>query len=589
MTRFAALLAILMALALICWAFAPRRHLPWFRVASLRLRLRLRLHPGRGFACLPELWLQWGRLASFRESGRTRPGLPLSHRVIRPSSHSVYLGRAQYRHRLHQPIQENITIVGRTRSGKSGWLARVIVHFGGAVVSATTKPDLFMLTSGLRSLLGRPVLVFNPQRIGGWLARTTFRWDPVPGCEDEAVATRRATAFTEAVRTKGTEADGFWSEQAATQMPALFCAAALGGLDLRAVAQWVLSGDTREAERILRAHGRASWAAVVAQMRGPAEKTGATVRMVLTSAMKFMNDPALAECVLPAPGDGFDIPEFLRLQGCLYLIGEQRGESSPIAPLFACMVTEIHWAASQLGSGMRRGRLDPPLLLQLDEVTQICPIPVPSLLADSGGRGIMMIIACHGLAQLEGRWGKAAARSVLDTSNQIYVSGIQDPDTLDMVSRLCGDAAYWERGAEGRRTAYYPVATPAMIRRLPKRRALVLRGSAAPVITHLPMAWNDRRYRWARLRGRDVAMVVPAPSLAELDMPAPSAMTAGTEAWAAADIEAADSVLTADLASGRAAPAAPTANGNRHRNGSQNGRASGNDRSARTSYPWDKR
>ena len=84
-------------------------------------------------------------------------------------------------------------------------------------------------------------------------------------------------------------------------------------------------------------------------------------------------------------------------------------------------------------------------------------------------------------------------------------------------------------------------------------------------------------------------MVVPAPSLAELDMPVPSAMTCGTEAWAAADIEAADSVLTADLASGRAAAAAAAANGSRHRNGSQNGRASGNDRSARTSYPWNQR
>jgi hypothetical protein len=158
-----------------------------------------------------------------------------------------------------------------------------------------------------------------------------------------------------------------------------------------------------------------------------------------------------------------------------------------------------------------------------------------------------------------------------------------------MVSRLCGDAAYRERGTEGRRTAHYPVATPAMIRRLPKRRALVLRGSAAPVITHLPMAWNDWRYRWARLRGRDVAMAVPAPSLAEPDVPVPSAMTAGTGAWAAADIEAADSALTADLASGRAAPAAVTANGNGHRDGSRNGRTSGHGRNASTSYPWDKR
>ena len=81
-------------------------------------------------------------------------------------------------------------------------------------------------------------------------------WDLVPGCQVAAVAMRRGTALTDAVRTKGTEGDGFWSEQAATQMPALLCAAALRGLTLREVRGWTLSGDTREPERILRANGR---------------------------------------------------------------------------------------------------------------------------------------------------------------------------------------------------------------------------------------------------------------------------------------------------------------------------------------------
>ena len=157
------------------------------------------------------------------------------------------LGRAQYRHRLWQTIQENILIIGRSRSGKSGWLARVIVHFRGAVVSATTKPDLFLRTSGLRARWGRPVDTFDPQGIGGARTRSTIRFDPVPGCEVPAVAMRRGTALTDAVRTKGTEGGDFWNEQAATQMPALLSAAALHDLDLRSVRRWTLSGDTRDA------------------------------------------------------------------------------------------------------------------------------------------------------------------------------------------------------------------------------------------------------------------------------------------------------------------------------------------------------
>jgi hypothetical protein len=37
-----------------------------------------------------------------------------------------------------------------------------------------------------------------------------------------------------------------------------------------------------------------------------------------------------------------------------------------------------------------------------------------------------------------------------------------------------------------------------MIRQLPSRRALVIRGGMSPVIARLPMAWNDPAYRAAR-------------------------------------------------------------------------------------------
>jgi type IV secretory pathway TraG/TraD family ATPase VirD4 len=568
--RFAVVLAAVLALlAFARWAFVPPRHVPRFRVATLRLRVQLRLHPGRGFAWLPELWWRWGRLASFRESGQCRPGLPLWYRALHPSCHAVYLGRAHYRHRLWQAIQENILIIGRSRSGKSGWLAKVIIWWRGAAVSATTKTDLFMLTSGLRARWGRPVFVFNPQGLGGYQARSTMRFDPVAGCQDETTAMRRGTALTDAVRVKGAEDAGFWNEQAAVQMPALLSAAALDGRDLQAVADWVLSGDTRGAERILRAHGRPAWAAAVAQLRGPADKTAATVRMVLVAALRFLQDPALAECVT-GPGEVFDIPGFLCRRGTLYLIADQRNDTSPVAPLFACLVAEIHWIASQLGSGMRGGRLDPPLLLQLDEVTRICPIPVPALLADSGGRGITMIIAAQGLAQIEERWSKPAARSVLDTSNQIYVSGVQDPDTLKMASDLCDTATYRTRGKDGEVTDY-PVATPGMIRRLPRRRALVLRADCAPVITHLPMAWNDWRYRWAKLRGRAVAEFLPATSRRQVQAAAETAAAARMGAWDGEAIKAADEAVTADLA-------AAGASGNGHRCGTAG---------SREPHPWD--
>src|SRR5260221_9988977 len=63
---------VLMVLLSIRWCLLPHGRLPRFRVRYLRVRLLLRLHPGRGHASVAELWLRWGRLAMFRRSPRGR-------------------------------------------------------------------------------------------------------------------------------------------------------------------------------------------------------------------------------------------------------------------------------------------------------------------------------------------------------------------------------------------------------------------------------------------------------------------------------------------------------------------------------------
>ena len=64
MIKYAIALAVLLAVAaFVSWAFLPARYLPNNRARSLRLRLHLRLHPGKGFATVFSLWLYWGRLA----------------------------------------------------------------------------------------------------------------------------------------------------------------------------------------------------------------------------------------------------------------------------------------------------------------------------------------------------------------------------------------------------------------------------------------------------------------------------------------------------------------------------------------------
>jgi len=480
------------------WAFLPARYLPRGRARTLRVRLHLRLHPGKGFATVIALHLRWGRLAVLRRSRRIRPSLPWLLRALAPGEHSVFLGRAHWRHGLRVPLEEHVLVMAPPRTFKTAFLADVILRYPGPVIATTTKADVFGLTAAVRGRRG-PVHVFNPQFIGG--VASTFRWSPVEGCEDPATAIRRADAFAFAVSREGMEDGSFWSAKASDYLRGYFHAAALGGYDMAAVAAWVSGADPHVPERILTRAGAHQWALTLAEVRSEAQKTTATVRMVMSRALSFMADPALAASVLPGPGEGFDAFSFLNGSGTVYMIAESTGEDAPTAPLFAPMASEIHYAAAVTGQASPSGRLDPPLLMGLDEVTQICPVPLPAWLSDSGGKGIQVVAVVHGEAQLAGRWADHGRQVVLDTSSvKVLLPGITDTSTLEMASALCGQAPWKTRGED--RTSHHPVATPDMIRQLPAGFALVIRGGLAPAIARLPRAWNNPAYHLAALRSR---------------------------------------------------------------------------------------
>ena len=306
-------------LTAIKWAFLPFlpwRALPRHRIRHMRMRLYLRLHPGAGHASAAELHLRWGRLAMLRRSRRTRPSLGIADRLFGSASNfSLLIGRAHYRHAVRLPLDEHAIVTSPPREGKTGWLSAVILRYPGPVVSTTTKHDVFALTSGVRAGRG-PVHVFNPQGIGD--VPSTFRWNPVDGCTDPATAIRRADAFAYSVSQHGVEEATFWASKASDYLRAYFHAAALAGLDLRTVAEWVTGMNSTDAETILASSGGDTgwhWASQLAELRGQANRTAQTVRMTMSRALAFLADPELAAAVTPAPDEWFDIEDFLRSAG----------------------------------------------------------------------------------------------------------------------------------------------------------------------------------------------------------------------------------------------------------------------------------
>ena len=506
------LLAVLLALAAAAkWAFWPSRNLPLNRVRHTRIRLRLRLHPGRGFASAFECWLRWGRLASLRGSKRARPSLSFWRRLSHPAEHSIFVGRAHYRLRLRVPVQESITITAPPRAGKTGMLADLVMRFCGPAVATSVKSDIYELTSGIRSQRG-PIAVFNPQRVSD--LPSTFAWSPVVGCRDPEVAARRAEAFTGAISVKGTEQEDFWAQQASEFFRAALMAADLVGGDMRLVGRWLM-GTAEDAEAVLERAGQVQWATSLAQLRSPAERTISTIRLLHNKALSFLGNPALAASVLPEHANAFDIQDFLARSGTLYLIAEAQSEEAPVAPLMACFLNEVHYAAKMVGSRMPGRRLDPCLLMALDEIANIAPINIPNFMADSGGRGIQLAIVSHGLGQLRERWGEQGAQIISDTAGcKVFLPGITDTALLKAASELCGQTAFLEKGHN--HLTRHDICDPAMLRELPDGYALLVRGGQAPVLAKLPRAWTDRAYKRARRQGRAIYQA-PSPEVVAVD------------------------------------------------------------------------
>ncbi len=70
--------------------------------------------------------------------------------------------------------------------------------------------------------------------------------------------------------------------------------------------------------------------------------------MVLSRALSFMTDPDLALSGAVAAG-GFSVGEVLDGRGTLYMIADSDRDDSPLAPLFACMATEVHLSCISTG------------------------------------------------------------------------------------------------------------------------------------------------------------------------------------------------------------------------------------------------
>jgi type IV secretory pathway TraG/TraD family ATPase VirD4 len=451
-----------------------------------------------------------GAKAVRSRAAQTRPSLGLRYPTREAGlslGQDVQTGEA-----LWGSVEDSFLILGPPRSGKG--VHHVIPHTldaPGAVLVTSTRPDTLHATRAVRERHG-PVLTFDPQL----LVRDApqLRWSPTRGCEIPLVAINRARALSAgASLTAGSTSDGeFWMQMTAAVLRCYLHAAALSGRPITDVLAWASRPTDPTPVRILRSESGAAggWAEELAAQAAAEPRQRDSVWAGVRRSVDSLADPRVLHACSPDQHDQFQPEAFLQQRGALYLLGST-GTQLSVAPLITALLEDMLDTARSLASALPHGRLDPPLLLLLDEAANIAPIPtLPNLLADGGGSGITTVAVLQSLAQARSRWGEAGADAMWDAATtKVVLGGLAHAEDLQRISRLAGDVdvphVTHSRSRDGTSRSTTTQRLPALplerLRCLRAGRALVLARRCPPVEARLTPWWHHPTQK-ASLRTR---------------------------------------------------------------------------------------
>ena len=205
--------------------------------------------------------------------------------------------------------------------------------------------------------------------------------------------------------------------------------------------------------------------------------------------------PARTRCGQPRQDEDFDPEAFLRESGTLYLLATGAGAGAA-ASLVAAFIEDLVETARRMAARSAGARLDPPVLLALDEIGNLAPLPsLPVLMAEGGGTGITTMPVLQSLAQAREKWGDNAATAIWDASIvKIILGGASSSRDLQDLAILIGERdeitysqTVRDHGSRSSQRSVRRVAVmpPDVLRTFPYGTALVLLRSAPLVVTAL--------------------------------------------------------------------------------------------------------
>ena len=183
------------------------------------------------------------------------------------------------------------------------------------------------------------------------------------------------------------------------------------------------------------------------------------------------------------------------------MLGTSAGAGAAAA-LVAALVEDMVETARRLAASSPGARLDPPLLLALDEIGNLAPLPsLPALMSEGGGSGITTLTVLQSLSQARDRWGEQQANTLWDAAiAKVILGGGSNARDLADLSALIGErdddvhsVSRDSRGARSTSTSVrrVPIMDTSRLRTLPFGTGVMLLRSAPPIVLDL-QPWTRR-------------------------------------------------------------------------------------------------
>jgi type IV secretory pathway TraG/TraD family ATPase VirD4 len=430
-------------------------------------------------------------------AARLRPSLHgADRRRIAAADAGLALGRLLRPGRRGGPAvyagwEDSVVAFMAPRSGKTTTQAiPFVLSAPGAVIATSNKADLWAATATLRAHAGGRVWLFDPQHIT--YQPQAWWWNPLAGLATVEDAHRLAGHFVLTVADEHRR--DLWGPAAQDLLAGLFLAAATSGHTLHDVAGWLTEPAVPTPAELLAGAGFTAMAASLRGAQNGAAETRDGIYQTARTAAKAMTDPQIMAWVTPPrhrPLPVFSPAEFAAGRDTLYLLSKSR---SAAAPLIAAL-TDTAMRAAERRAEQHGGRLDPPLVVPLDEAANICRIAdLPDLYSHLGSRGIIPVTILQSYEQGVTVWGEHGMATLWGAATKkIIGAGVDSPRLARDLATLVGQHdvpvrsfSYGDgRVSESVSLRRQDILEPAAIRALPPGTALLLATGIKPALIRL--------------------------------------------------------------------------------------------------------